>query len=803
MALHEYTIFIIAMFKNYFKITFRGLWKNKTYNLLNILGLAIGLTCAAVIFLWVEDELTFNNSHEKKDRVYQVMENWQYDDGIRTFSSTPAPLAASMKSDLPGIRQTCRATEQQINSLFTIGDKTLYAAGIYADASLFNIFTFPFVEGSAGNAFRQLYSMVITEKTARKFFGSAAQAIGKTITVDNAQPYVISGVIKDIPENSSLQFDWVAPFEIYFHQHPYLAGWDANSVSTYAELDEKADLGSINKELQHYIQQHAGPDAINHTFLLGMNDWRLHSRFENGRQSGGRIEYVRLFSLIAWIILFIACINFMNLSTARSEKRAKEVGIRKVMGAGKGRLVIQFISEALFMSLLAAVVAVLLLCLVLPAFNALVDKHLTVGLGNPLHILWLLMIALICGIVAGSYPSLYLSSFNPVTVLKSMKLKTGSAAAIRKGLVVAQFSTSIILIICTVIIYQQIQHTKDRNLGFNKDYLISINVQGNMVQNFPAIKTALLASGAVQNAALADHTTIYGGNNTNSIDWAGKPASDKILISQRLVSPEFISTSGMQLTAGSDFKPVAASNGMDVLVTQSLEKLMGPGSAVGKILLTPHGDSVIHSRIIGVVKDYVYGNIYGTPDPVVFYCIPEEARLLYVRMNRHAGMETSLQKIGEVMKQYNPAYPFTYRFVDDQFNAMFSNETLIQQLSRLFAALAIVISCLGLFGLAAYTAERRTKEIGIRKVLGASVAGITGLLSADFLKLVGLSALIAFPVAWYTMEQWLQKYPYRIAIHFSVFIFAAMAAMVIALLTISFQSVKAAMMNPVKSLKAE
>ncbi|WP_363435908.1 ABC transporter permease [Chitinophaga ginsengisegetis] len=793
----------MMMLRNYIKITFRHLWKNKTYSFLNIFGLAIGLACAGVIFLWVEDEVTYDSSHVKKDRIYQVWENWNYDGNIRTFTSTPALLADAMKTEIPGITQTCRTSEQATNLLFTFGDKKMYAAGIYVDASLFNIFTFPFTEGNAAVPFPQLYSIVITEKTARKFFGDTKNVVGKTITVDNAQPYVVSGVIKDIPENSTLKFEWVAPFEIYFSQNPYLKNWGSNSVDTYAELAPHADLTAINHKLQNFIAAHS-PGAINQAFLFSMNNWRLHDQFSDGKQSGGRIEYVRLFSLIAWIILFIACINFMNLATARSEKRAKEVGIRKVVGAGKGRLITQFISEALFMSLLAAGVAVLLLFLVLPGFNALVDKHLSVGLDRPVHLIWLLGITVICGVLAGSYPSLYLSSFNPVFVLKGIKSKTGSAAFIRKGLVIAQFSVSITLIICTAIIYQQIQHVKKRNLGLNKDNLISMQLQGTMKQNFAAIKTALLATGMVENAALADHVPLYGGNNTSDIGWTGKSPTDNILISQRVVSPEFIQTAGMKIVAGSDFKPVTAANGMDVLITESLEQLMGKGSAVGKTITTPFSaDSVIHSRVAGVVKNYVYGNMYGTPDPVVFYCMPDEANLMYVRMNTGADKEAALHKIGDVMKQLNPAYPFTYQFVDDQFNAMFINETLMQQLSRLFATLAIVISCLGLFGLAAYTAERRTKEIGIRKVLGASVSGITRLLSADFLKLVGIAALIAFPVAWYTMDQWLQKFPYRISIHYWVFVLAGVAAMLIALLTISFQSIKAALMNPVSSLKAE
>ncbi|MEC5144304.1 ABC transporter permease [Chitinophaga sp. 212800010-3] len=789
------------MFKNYLKIALRNLWKNKTYSFLNIFGLAVGLVCAGVIFLWVEDEVTFDHIHQKKDRIYQVMEHWNYDGSIRTFSSCPAPMAEAMKRELPGIRQTCRTTEGPINAMFGTGEKATYANGMYADPSLFGIFTLPFVEGNAATAFSQLYSLVITEKTAQKLFGATRNIVGKTIIVDNKQPYVVSGVVKDNPGNSSIQFDWVAPFEIYYRANKYLSEWDANSVSIYAELAPNANFDIINNLLKNAIRQR-DPHAINQAFLLSMNDWRLHSQFIDGKQSGGRIEYVRLFSLIAWIILVIACINFMNLSTARSEKRAKEVGVRKTMGASKNRLVLQFIGEALFFAILSAVIAVLLLYICLPAFNKMVDKQLTVDLLAPTHVLFLLILTVTCGLLAGSYPSLYLSSFNPVLVLKGFKSAPGGGTFIRKGLVITQFSISIVLIICTIIIFQQIQHVKHRNLGLNKENLIVMNNTGEMNTHYEFIKTALLATGAVDQVALADHQAIYGGNNTNSLDWTGKRPTDKILVSQRLISPGFFSTLGMKFIAGSDFKPIAAANGNDVIVTASMEKLMGPGSAVGKMIMTPlRRDSVIKSRVAGVVEDYVYGNMYGTPDPVVFYCIPEEATLTYVRMASGIDKEAALEKIGRVMKQYNPAYPFSYRFVDDQFNAMFVNEMLMQQLSRLFAALAILISCLGLFGLAAYTAERRTKEISIRKILGASTTNITQLLSADFLKLVAISAIIAFPVAWFTMSNWLQKYPYRVNIHYWVFVLAGIIAMIIALFTVSFQSIKAAMGNPAENLK--
>ena len=431
---------------------------------------------------------------------------------------------------------------------------------VYVEPSFFSMFTLPFTQGNAGNAFAQLHSIVITEKTAKKFFGDEKNVIGKTVRMDNKQDYVVTGVLKDLPENSSIQFEWLAPFKVWYDDNPGAANWFNFGLTTYVELKPEVDAASLNNQLLNPLydfttQKNESSASTVHVFLFGMNDWHLRNDFDNGKETGsGRIEYVHLFSIIAWIILFIACINFMNLATAGSEKRSKEIGVRKVLGAGKKRLIFQFIGEAIFMALLAAVAAVFIMTFVLPAFNLLVQKNLSLGLTNPFHFTALLLLTLICGLVAGSYPSLYLSSFNPVFVLKGIKLKTGSAAIIRKGLVVTQFAVSIILIIGTIIIYQQIQHVKSRDLGYNKNNLIQIDAQGDLVKNFSSIKQDLLNTGFAANAALADHTTIDGGNNTTSIDWPGKIPNSNIVISQRLVSPEFMSTIGMHIIEGRDFQ---------------------------------------------------------------------------------------------------------------------------------------------------------------------------------------------------------------------------------------------------------
>ena len=791
---------------NFFKNTFRNLWKNKGYSFLNIFGLAIGIACSGVIFLWVKDEVSYDNFNAKKDRLYYVRENQAYDSYTATFGSTPGLLGPAIHDEIPGIANTCRTSEEQSTLLFSIGDRSVYASGKYAEASLFRMFTLPFAEGNAESAFKELYSIVITQATAKKLFGNDRSVIGKTVRVDNKQDYRVTGILKDIPQNSSLQFEWVSPFKIYFDKSPWLRDWGSNSLSTYVELKPGADPALVNKQLYNFIQKRE-PSSIARPFLWSMNDWHLYNDFENGKPTGGgRIEYVHLFSIIAWIILLIACINFMNLSTARSEKRAREVGVRKVLGAGKKRLVIQFIGEALLMSVVAAAAAVIIISLFLPSFNTLVQKQLSLGLTNLSNLSALLLITLICGLIAGSYPSLYLSSFNPVFVLKGIQLKSGSAAFIRKGLVVLQFTISIVLIISTIIIYQQIQHVKNRQLGFNKNNLLATDVVGDIAKNYLSVKGDLLGTGIIENVALSDHPTIYGGNNTWSLTWQGKDAGARILISTRNVTPEFMKTSGIQLIAGRDFEPGDSMQGkrLNVLITRSFEKLMGKGTAIGRILRYEGDTSNTTATVVGVVNDYVYGNMYGKPDPVLFVCTaPEHTSVMYLRIKPRVPTDQALAKIEKIMKKDNPAYPFNYIFVDDQFNAMFISETLIGKLSRVFAALAVIISCLGLFGLAAYTAERRTKEIGIRKVLGASISGVATLLSKDFMKLVSVSCILAFPIAWWMMHNWLQGYQYRITISWWIFLAAGLLAIVIALVTISFQAIKAAIANPVKSLRTE
>jgi len=789
------------MLTNFFKTTIRTLLKNKTYSFLNIFGLAIGIACTGLIFLWVEDEMGFDSVNVKKDKLYMVMNNWPVNGKINTFSSTPGPMAAALKTEVPGIANTCRMTEGEENLLFTIGDKQMYAGGNYADSSMFSMFTMPFVQGNAAKAFSDLNSIVITEKTAKKFFGSEKNVIGKTVKVDNKKQLAVTGVIKDFPQNSNVQFEWLAPMGLFLADNDWMYHWDYNSTLTFVELDSKANPATVGKQLSGLIKKHEA-DALPTSIIFSMNDWHLRYAFENGKPTGGgQIEYVRLFTIIAWIVLLLACINFMNLSTARSEKRAREVGVRKVLGSSRKKLVLQFMGEALAMAALSAVLAIVIMITALPAFNQLANKELSLNLTNPLHIGALVAITILCGFVAGSYPSLFLSSFKPINVLKGLKLKAGSAGFIRRGLVVMQFTVSIVLIISTVIVFQQIQYVKKRNLGYNKDNLMSIPLQGEMGKNFAAIKQHLLNTNVVENAALTNHQTLYGGNNTVGIKWKGKDENTRVLISVRDISPELLSTNGINLVEGRGFNADAATDSSSVIITQSLAKLMNVKTAIGETLL--RNDKTY--KIVGVVNDMVYGNIYTQSDPLVYFCSSnyQDESLLYVKLKPGIDQATAIAKIGAVIKADNPGYPFDYSFEDDLFNNMFNSEALVSKLSRVFAVLAIIISCLGLFGLAAYTAERRTKEIGIRKVLGATAGRLVAMLSTEFVKLVLVSALLAFPIAWYAMQQWLLNYAYHVNITWWVFAAAGTGALLIAVVTISFQAIKAALMNPVKAIKTE
>ncbi|HEY4288085.1 MAG TPA: ABC transporter permease [Puia sp.] len=791
------------MFRNYLKTTLRNLFRKKTYSFLNIAGLAIGITCAAMIFLWVENETTFNHNFSKRDLLYHVMQNEKHDRGISTNGSTPGPLAAALKAEIPGISNSGRLS-WAMDELAVVGEKSVKVNGIYAEPSVLSMYALPFVRGNASSALNQVQSVIISESMSREFFGED-NPVGQTIRMNANQGYcadglyTVTGVFKDLPANCYYHFQWVSPYEAWENANPWVKPWDNSMSETIVELAPAASAAAIDKQLAHYLGTKLS-GAKNSLFLFSMNDWHLRANFENGVQTGGAIRYVNLFSLIAIAILLIACINFMNLATARSEQRAKEVGVLKVMGAGRSGLIGKFIGEAIILSFLAVGLAIGLLHLLLPAFNTLVNKHLSVNLFQFQHWSALLAIALISGLVAGSYPAFYLSSFNPLFVLKGLKIKTGgSAIFIRKGLVITQFAASVIFIVCTVIIYQQVQHIRNRDMGYTRDRLVYMDLQGNMKKDFEVLKTRLMATGYVENAATSLHDALHVYSHGNGYSWQGKDPNLNVPIHSNVVSPEYLSTMHMQLVSGRDFYPTPGVDSTNWIINESMAKLMGKEGKIGGIITSGQ----YQGQVVGIIKDFVYNDIYGSGAPLILFPGLYGATGMALRFKPNVPLQQALAATASIITADNPGHPFEYKFADEKFDALFATETLVGKLAGIFAVLAVFISCLGLFGLAAYTAERRAKEIGIRKVLGASTRGLAVLLSREFAALVIFSCGIAFPIAWWAMRGWLQGYEYRTTIHWWVFGVAGALALIIALLTVSFQAVRTALANPIRALRSE
>jgi putative ABC transport system permease protein len=790
------------MLKNYLITILRSFRRTPVYSVLNLAGLALGIACATLIFLWVVNELKYDRSYPKHNEIYTIRMNIDYSGKIESYTSIPGPMPAAIRGAVPGVVNVCRFGFSR--DAFALNDKSTFENGLNVDTSFFSMFQQSFVKGNAAG-FIHPHTLVLTEKMARKFFATA-DPVGKTLRVDNQQDYTVIGVVKDPLPDVSIQFEWLAPVDNFVEKNQWLNNWGTYGISTDVELQPGTDINRVSQQLTAILRPkhriYAGASCV----LQSMNDWHLYNNYINGKPDGGQMRYVKLMSAIGWIILVIACINFMNLATARAGQRAREIGVRKTLGAIRKALIGQFLVEALVMAFLALLLAVGLVYLSLPAFNTLVQRHLSFDLFTPANLIGLLVIGTFSGLIAGSYPAFYLSSFHPVAVLKGQRIGLNTGAGfIRKGLVVAQFAVSVTLIICTVIIYEQIQHIKDRDLGYTKEHLLSTGLQGNLVEHFAAFRSDLLRTGVVADAALSGSPllSMWGHTNSNIMTWEGSDPENKIMIYDEGVSPEYLSTMGLTLKEGRNFDQDIKADSGHVIINESLAKVMGKAGRVGEYL-TYNGR--LRLQIVGIAKDFLFNDMYGSVSPLVLTCDPETREnygFLDIRLKSGNDLSSTLAKVEAVMKADNPGYPFSYSFADEQFNNQFQGETLIGKLAGIFSVLAIFISCLGLFGLAAYTAERRTKEIGIRKVLGASSTGLAALLSKEFLQWVAIACLIAFPLAWWAMSRWLDDYAYRTAIHWWVFAVTGIAALFIALLTVSIQAVRAALSNPVQTLRSE
>jgi len=786
------------MIKNYLKVAFRNLLHNKAFSIINISGFAIGMASAVLIMLWIQDEWTYDRFHHNEDRLYQVWSSDELDGGIRSLIFTPQMLAPALKKDYPEVEDAARIG-WSFPSLFSYKDKKLKITGTWADPSFLSMFNFPLLKGDSKTVLHDPYSVVITERTAKKLFGDE-DPIGKIVKIDNSENFTVTGLMKDIPDNTQFEIEYLNSSEYLKAKGYFDTDWTNISIRTFALLKPGTSLSNINSKIKDIDVRYSGNRAKTMSFLFPFSDVRLYSDFKNSKSVGGRIEVLRTFGLIAVFILLIACINFMNLSTARSEKRAKEVGIRKVSGAMKKSLIAQFLGESVLMSFIAGVIALMVVQICLPSFNQLTQKHLSIDFGNPWFWISALGFIIITGLLAGSYPAFYLSAFKPVTVLKGCFKKINALVTPRKVLVVLQFSFAIILIISTIIVQQQIQFAQNRKTGYDKNNLIYLYLEGDMAKNNSLIKNALISSGTAisTSRSFAPPTDVY--SSGFSLTWPGKGPNTKIVFNRSSTDGDLVKTIGLKLIQGRDIDVQNyPTDSTACLINESAAKAMGFKNPVGQTVT----DDPTTWHIVGVFKDFIMESPYEPIKPFIIKGPKDGLNVINIRLNPNRPTEENLAKAAEIFKTYNPEYPFDYYFVDKQYEKKFNDERLTGKLAGLFAGLSIFISCLGLFGLATFMAENRIKEIGVRKVLGASITNITLLLSGDFVKLVLTAVLIASPVAWWAGREWLTKFNYHISISIWIFIVAGLSAILIALFTVAWQSIKAAHSNPVKNLRTE
>jgi ABC-type antimicrobial peptide transport system permease subunit len=786
------------MLKNYLKVAFRNLWKNKGFSLINITGLAIGMASAMLILLWIQSEVTYEQFHQKKDRIYEAWNRAAFSGEMHCWHTTPKVLAGALKKDLPEVEHACRVNWGQ-NYLFSLGDKRMMQQGNAVDSNFLQVFSFPLLQGDPNTALNEPFSIILTAGLAKSLFGDE-NPMGKTVRLDNKDYFKVTGVAKNPPVNSRFQFNYLIPWSYLRKIGQDDQNWGNNSTRTYVLLKEHASLASANAKMKGIKTRYDSSEKHWEMFLYPISRWRLYSSFKGAEESGGKIEYVRLFGIIAAFILLIACINFMNLSTARSEKRAKEVGIRKVVGAQRGALVSQFIGESILLAFFAGLVALAIVQLSLPGFNILTDKKLTMQYGNPWFWLTGLAFVVFTGLLAGSYPAFFLSGFQPVKVLKGTFRAVNALITPRKVLVVLQFSFAIILIICTIIVKQQIDHARDREAGYNKSNLIYHFITGDISKNFDLIKGELLSSGVATAVCRTSSPLTESYSDTWGFEWVGKAADDKTDFSRFCTDQNLIGTTGLKLVKGRDFSlKEYLTDSTGIILNESAVKAMGFKEPLGQIIK----DDGISWHVIGVIKDFILESPYTPITPMVIQGAKGWFSTVNIRLNDAHPTAENLKKAEIIFKRYNPEYPFQYNFVDQEYAQKFDDEKRTGTLAALFAGLTIFISCLGLFGLATYMAENRVKEIGVRKVLGASVSGIVSLLSRDFLRLVIISFFIAAPLAWWAMHKWLQAYPYRVSIQWWVFVMAGVLSMGIAVATVSWQALRAALANPARSLRSE
>jgi len=788
------------MIKNHLKIARRSLLKNKSFSAINIIGLAIGMTAVLLISLWVQNQFLYDNFYPNQDNIYKLMYRTDKNGSVNIHDITMSAAAPALEEQFPEVEHAARVLWTE-DVLFTHNDINLKAKGNPVDASFLDIFDFPILQGTKNKMLDEPNSIVLTAGLAQNLFGNE-DPMNKTIILKNELAYKVTGIIKDLPSYTGFDFKYLIPIES--ERAKSLNSWNSNALITYLSLKENTDVQAFNQKIKPLVRQNAAYLEWTSVFLYPMSKWHLYSNFENGIPTGGKIERVRLVAGIGLLILLIACINFMNLSTARSQKRSREVGVRKVIGATKKTLVSQFLFESIVLAFIAGIVSIVLTIFFLPLFNSVLDKPLDVDWTNPM--IWGIGLAfiLITGFLAGIYPAFVLSSFQPVKTLKGVTRKPHRLFNLREGLVVVQFAIAVFLIVATLVIRQQVKFGGEREIGYQAAQLIEVPSEGEIDKNYEAIKAELINNGLATSITRTRSWTIaesYGSSGGN-FSWEGATPEQVSNSFFKLAHAEsdFVKTLGLTLLEGRDIDYAhSPADSTSVLLNETAVKRMGLENPVGKYL--KWGRETF--TIVGIINDYIMDSPYEDVQPLLITASDQYMFNIVIRTNPQLPMSKTLEGIEKIIKKFNPAYPFFSKFVDEQYAKKFQDEKQMGTLAFIFSLLAIFISCLGLFGLASYIAETRIKEIGIRKVLGASVTGICSMLSKDFIKLVIVSLLLATPIAWWALNKWLDGFTYHIDMQWWMLALAGGIAISIALLTVSSQSIKAAWKNPVDSLRDE
>jgi putative ABC transport system permease protein len=794
------------MIKNFFKTAWRNLLKNKMHSLINITGLSAGMAVAILIGLWMYDEISFNRNFRNHDQIAQVIQNVTNNGEVQTWKSVPFPLADELRKNYGSDFRYVVMAVNGGDHMVTIDDKKLTASGIFMEKDAPRMFSMDMLRGNR-HGLDDPSSILVSASAAKSYFDDD-DPMGKTIKIDNLPPLKVSGVYKDFPRNSNFaDLNFIAPWEFLYNNSDWMKTsddpWRPNFTTLFVQLNDHTDIKAVSARIRDAKLKKVNPKLAQkkpELFLTPMNAWHLYSEYRNGVNIGGAIQYVWMFGIIGLFVLLLACINFMNLSTARSEKRAKEVGIRKTVGSLRKQLILQFFSESVLTAFLAFAISVLLVQLALPFFNDVSGKSMTILWSNPVFWLACMGFTLATGLIAGSYPAFYLSSFRPIKVLKGT-FRAGRLAALpRKVLVVLQFSVSVSLIIGTMVVYRQIRFAKDRPVGYTREGLVNIPMATNAIhEHFDAVKTELLHTGNIASIAESQSPPTGIWSSSSGFSWRGKDPNLSIDFGNVSVSYDYGKTIGWKLKEGRDFSRDFATDSAAFILNEAAAEYMGLKNPVGETVTwwdQPY-------TVIGVIHDMVTESPYEEARPVIYNLSNDGGNVAIVKINSSVSVSDAVASITATFKKFNPEQPFEYRFVDEEYARKFSNEERVGKLAGFFAILAIAISCLGLFGLASFVAEQRSKEIGIRKVLGASIPGIWNLLSKGFVRLVLLSFLISIPVSYYFMHNWLMHFQYRSSITWWIFALAGAGSLLITLIVVSMQAIKAALANPIRSLRME